>query len=954
MPGPSAARLPLRLAAYLGLALGALGLADVPFAIAAEWPQQHSDVPADKSVLFGTLPNGMRYAITHSATPKGAVSMWLNIEAGSLQESDAQQGLAHFLEHMAFRGSRHVPEAEVWPSLQRLGMAIGADANAGTSQAFTVYQFNFPRNDAATIDAGLLRLRDIASELTLAQSAMDAERGAVLSEERLRDTPAYRASKQMLRLLFPDDIFVARMPIGQTDVLTHAPVALIRDYYEAFYRPERATLIVVGEIDPAAIETKIKTMFADWKPTGPAGHDPVRRAPQPRGPQASLFVEAGAPSALNLNWVLPGQPDSLAREADDIAKLLALQIFQFRLADVTNGAEHPFAQITTEGARSVPGAVIWSVQTEIRPQDWHFALDAAVRIARQMETYGVTADELDRAERGVRATLEAVAANAGTRPARDLAEAIQSQVAMNEVYESPADALATVEGFFKTLTPDKIKAAVGGMMHDHGPLVFVSSPTPVEGGEAAVAAALAAAVKAPLAPPAAEARVTWPYTDFGPAGRVVERKTIADLQTTFVRFANGVRLTVRPSHLRAGEVFANVRIGNGRLDLPADRPTAIWAFDHNALLFGGTKALSFEDIQRALSGRFLKDEQSLIDDGLILWGETRPDDLAAQLQLFAALVSAPGWRAGALDRARTIEVTKARAADSSPSELFERVRPCELYGRDPRWCKPSIAELATTKPDAFRQVLAPILAAAPLEVVIAGDVELDTAINVVARTFGALPPRAAAASSLAEAGPAHFPTPTKMPVEIHHQGRADQGLAAAAWLTTDEFHARDRAALEVLSAVFFARALDRLRASEGLTYSPTVRSFTSNVTPGQGYLYAATELPPAKMPLFFAGVRDIAADLRAHPVAPDELERARKPALEELIASQQTNSYWAGYLRGAQEDPRRLDVIRDMIPALKAVTAADLQAVAQHYLGEGKAWTLEITPAPQAGLAGVH
>jgi zinc protease len=936
------------LAACVGVAFGALVLCELPRAAADDWPQQHSDVPADKTVLFGTLPNGMRYAITHNSTPSGAVSMWLNIEAGSLQESDAQQGLAHFLEHMAFRGSRHVPEAEVWPGLQRLGMAMGADANAGTTQTFTVYQFNFPHNDAATIDAGLLRLRDTASELTLAQAGMDAERGVVLSEERLRDTPGFRSFKQMLRLFFPDDIVSSRMPIGQTDVIAHAPVSLIRDYYNAFYRPDRATLVVVGEIDPAAMEAKIKALFADWKPSGPAGQEPVRPVPRSRAPQASLFVEAGAPSALTLAWVLPSQPDSLAREADDVAKLLALQILQFRLADVTNGTEHPFAQISPQGNHEIPGAMIWAVQTAIRPQDWHFALDAAVRITRQMETYGVTADELDRAERGVRAALEAAAANAATRPTRDLAETIQSQVAMNEVYESPADALAMVEEIYKGLTLDKMKAAIGDMMHDRGPLVFVSSPTPVEGGEAAVTAALAAAVKAPLTPPAAEARVTWPYTDFGPPGQVAERKTIADLQTTFVRFANGVRLAVRPSSLRVGEVVANVRIGNGRLDLPADRATAIWAFDDNALLLGGTKALSFEDMQRALSGRFLKDEQSLTDDGLVLWGQTRPDDLATQLQLFAALVSAPGWRDGALERARTIEVTKTRTADTSPSDLFERVRPCELFGRDPRWCKPSLADLAATKPDALKEVLAPILAAAPLEVIIAGDVKLDAAIDAVARTFGALPTRGTGTSSITKADPVHFPAPSPTPIEIHHQGRADQGLAAAAWLTTDEYHTKDRGALQVLAAIFLARALDRLRINEGVTYSPTVRSFTSDVTPNQGYIYAETELPPAKMPLFFDAVRAIAADLRAHPVAPDELERGRKPALEDLIANQQTNGFWTGYLAGAQDDPRRLEVIRDMVPTLKAVTAADVQAAANRYLGDGKAWMLEITPAPQA------
>jgi zinc protease len=921
---------------------------------ATDWPQQHSDIPGDKAVRFGQLPNGMRYAIMRNATPKGAVSMWLDIGAGSAQESDAQQGLAHFLEHMAFRGSRHVPEAEVWPGLQRLGMSIGADANAGTGQFNTVYQFNFPRNDAATIDAGLMRLRDIASELTLAQTAMDAERGVVLSEERLRDTPEYRGTKQFLQQLFPGDIANKRWPIGQTEVLKNAPVSLIRDFYDAYYRPERATLIVVGEIEPDAIEAKIKTLFGDWKPTGPAGHDPARPAPGQRAPQAQLFVEPGAPSSLTLAFVLPGAADTVAREVDDFAKLLALQIFQFRLAEVTNGPDHLFTEITPRGSRDFPGSALWYIEMQIRPQDWRPALDAAIRVARQMETYGVTADELARAKAGVRAMLQAGVVNADTRPTRDLAQAIDSNVVTNEIVDSPAESLAIAEKAFKILDPDKMRAAIVDLMHGHGPLVFLASPTPVEGGEAALAAALDADMKAQLAPPAAQARVTWPYESFGAPGQVVERKTIDDLQTTLVRFANGVRLMVRPSTLQAGQVIVNLRVGNGRLDLPADRATAAWALDDQGLFLGGTKALSFEDMARALPGRVLSDQEWLSDDGIGLRGTTRPEDLATQLQVFAAFISAPGWRPGALERARTLELTKARAAAASPSDLFERVRACQLFSRDPRWCKPTVAALAEVKPDALKDVLAPILATAPLEVVIAGDVKLDAAIDAVANTFGALPKRGQGTSSLAHGTVVHFPAPGGAPVEIHHEGRADQGLAAVAWHTTDFFHAKEMWTLDVLSAVMSTRLLDRLRISEGVTYSPGVRSFGSDVAPNHGYLYADTELPPAKMPLFFDAIRAIAADLRAHPIAADELERARKPLVDDLIAQQQTNAFWVSNLVGAQDDARRLDLIRVQIPQLKAVTPADLQAAASRYLGEGQEWKLEITPAPQAGLAGSH
>ncbi len=429
---------------------------------------------------------------------------------------------------------------------------------------------------------------------------------------------------------------------------------------------------------------------------------------------------------------------------------------------------------------------------------------------------------------------------------------------------------------------------------------------------------------------------------------MVEKKTIADLDTTFVRFANGVRLTVRPTTFRQGQVLAHVRIGNGRVDLPADRATAAWALDDDALLFGGTKALSVDAIQAALAGKVIKLQSAVMDDGLTLFGQTRPQDLAAQLQLFAALVSAPGWRDGALDRARTIEAAKARAAATSPNAQFARDRTCLLSRGDPRRCAPTLATLAATKVDAFKDVMAPLVASAPLEVIIVGNVKVDAAIEAVARTFGALPKRAEATTSLAKGTTYRFPATGGAPVELHHDGRADQGLAAAAWRTTDLLATRDTEAISVMRSVLSTRLLERLRINEGVTYSPQVGYYGSTGAPGFGYLYAASELPPAKMPMFFAAVRDITADLRAHPIAADELERARKPALEGQIAREQTNEFWASYLAGAQDDPRRLDAIRDLIPALKAVTAADVQAAANRFLAAGKEWTLEITPGAAA------
>src|SRR6185312_2121467 len=233
---------------------------------ASEWPQVRSDLKADPSIRFGALPNGMRYAIMRNTTPPGQVSMRLNFDIGSLMERDDQQGLAHFLEHMAFNGSINVPtRGEMVKDLERLGLAFGADTNAQTGFDSTVYKFDLPKSDDQTVDTSLMLLREIAGNLTLDQGAMDKERGVILSEERLRDTPSYEVTKARFGFTMAGQRPPERFPIGLAPVIQSAKVGLIADIYHKYYRPERATLVVVGDIDPAAMEAKIKARFGDWR-----------------------------------------------------------------------------------------------------------------------------------------------------------------------------------------------------------------------------------------------------------------------------------------------------------------------------------------------------------------------------------------------------------------------------------------------------------------------------------------------------------------------------------------------------------------------------------------------------------------------------------------------------------------------------------------------------------------
>nr|WP_197727461.1 insulinase family protein [Rhizobium ruizarguesonis] len=308
------------------------------------WPQTQSEIKADTDVHFGTLANGMRFAIMRNVTPPGQAAIRFRIGSGSLDENDSQQGLAHVLEHMAFKGSTHVAEGEMIRILQRKGLAFGPDTNAHTSYDETVYALDLPEVDADTISTSLMLMRETASELTLDAGAFDRERGVILSEERLRDMPQYRASLGIMNSLLAGQRATMRAPIGKADIISNAPVDLVRDYYRANYRPDRATLIVVGDIDPAAMEVEIRQRFSDWKAVGPAQTKADLGALVTKGETAEVIVIPGDITSIQIAWTRPydAAPDTLAKRRAGLIEDLGFLVLNRRVSAIASKADAPF------------------------------------------------------------------------------------------------------------------------------------------------------------------------------------------------------------------------------------------------------------------------------------------------------------------------------------------------------------------------------------------------------------------------------------------------------------------------------------------------------------------------------------------------------------------------------------------------------------------------------------
>jgi zinc protease len=937
-------------------ALGALALAGVAIPVSAPvsamqpstWPQQRSDVGASKAVLFGTLPNGLRYAIMRGTVPPGRVSLRLRIDAGSLYESDTQLGLAHFLEHMAFRGSTHVESGEALRMLERLGLAVGADANAFTDFTQTVYKFDLPSADGAKIDTALMLLRETASELTLTDAAFQAERPVVLSEERIGAGANRDRGAAELDLVFHGQRAAARLPIGKADLLRTTGPEPLRQFYRDYYRPERATVIAVGDFDPKDVEARIKAHFADWKNSAPNGADPDYGTPTAKAPAVRILAAAGLSPQLSLAWVRPydDAPRNKARLRRLGAAQLAMNILSRRLYALASSDNSPFASAGAGTANRLRSAQITTMGAIIKPDQWQRALQALIIAERQITApSGVSQADLDTAIASNRASLQTRAASYSTRGSNQLADGLVASVNEDDVFTADPDDLVLFEEIIKTITPEDVAAAAREAFSGAGPLIILSGPTAVA-TEPEVTKALADA----QAMSTSTVQVTskaWPFTDFGTPGKVTERKRVDDLDFTALRFANGTRLNVKQTPLVKDQVLITVRFGNGRQALPKDRAPIDWTIA--AWPAGGLKGLSLAELQQIFAGKVHRESPTPADDAFILSAATRPEDLELEMQLLAAYFTAPAWRPEAFDRSRTVLAGMLPQLDTSPGGVMRRELGLLLHSGDRRFAAPTPADVAATHVEDARALFDPQLASGPLEITIVGDVTVDRASQLVASTFGAMAQRKDAEKRTDHVA---FPHASPDPVTLRHNGRADQGLAFVAWPIPDLYSNPQRArTLDLLAQVISQRLFDQVRVAQGATYSTRANAEASSTHPGYGYLAAYAETPPDKVQSFYDTLDGIIADLKAKEPSADEFARARAPMLEQLSTARRTNAYWASRLSGSQTEPRQLELVRSVEDGIRKITPADVHKVAQEYLEQSRIWRLRILPNPTPAAA---
>ncbi|WP_435992578.1 M16 family metallopeptidase [Brevundimonas sp. LjRoot202] len=916
------------------------------------WAHGASDIPADANVRFGVLANGMQYAILRNATPPGQASLRLRIDAGSLMENEDQLGLAHFMEHMAFNGTTNIPENDLLRILERLGLAFGADTNASTGFDETIYMLELPRTNDETVDTSLRIMREQVSEALMAPDAVDAERNVIVGEERLRNTPGLRSIKAQLALLAPGQRISERLPIGDLNIIRTAPRERFVEFYEAYYRPSRATFVAVGDFDVDVMEAKIRGAFESWEPSAADGPEPDLGTVAPREPATRILVEPGIQSQIQLNWTKAPDLDldTVAERRENLLQTLGIRVLNRRLGEIARSDNPPFTGASGGLSTLWNSLDVAAVSADFNPGGWKPALEVMEQEQRRLVQYGVSDAELQREITAIRASLETAVAAAATRRTPALANGLVSAVNEAEVFSSPQTELDLFNASVEGLTAAQVNATLAPAFSGGGPLALVITPVDIEGGEAAVTAALEASRQVPVSAPAAQAELEWPYTSFGTPGVVSEQREIAELGATVVTFANGVRLTVKPTTFRDEQILVSVRTGIGGLGLPTDRSTP-QSLAPAFFTQGGVGKLTFDELTRVLTGRIYSAGFSVSDDTYQLSGATRPEDLNLELQVLTAYLTDPAMRPAPFEQIKGLFPQILEQQLATPGGAFQVQGSGLLASGDKRESFPTVPEVASWTIEELRSGVTSGLASGPIDVIMVGDLTVEDAVAAVAPTLGALPARGPDPVPAPEATTLRFPAPTPEPVQLTHTGPAEQALAFVAFPTTDQVGDRTEARqVNLLSEVLSLRVLEEIRERQALAYSPGVGANASDVYEGYGYIAVRGETAADKVDAFYAAVDSIVASLHEAPPTEDELNRARLPLIESLRRSQAGNEYWLAQLADVATDPREVEQTLTQISDLEAVTPADIQRLARQYLRPERAWktTVRSTQAAAA------
>lgn len=904
-------------------------------------PQQ--PIPADKDVRTGKLENGMTYYIRHNEKPKGQADFYILHDVGAIQENDSQQGLAHFLEHMAFNGTKNLPGKMLTEYLEKVGVKFGANLNAGTGWDQTTYMMkDVPTSREGIIDSALLILHDWSHFIALEPEEIDSERGVIMEELRTRDGASWRSTMKMLQALGKDTKYEHRNLIGYLDGLKGFQHKELEDFYNQWYRPDYQAVVVVGDLDVDAVENKIKTLMSDIPaPAADAAQKETIIVPDNVEPIISIYTDPEMQgSKIQLFVKRPALPEQMNNlvygEMLDVIQAYMTTMENARLQEISMKPDAPFLGAGMGSGEIGVIPTLNATTFVAMTQDGKLAegFEAMYTEMEKVRRYGYTQGEFERAQNDLMRRAERSYANRNDRRNGEFVQTYLDNYSKNTPMPDAQTEWQLDSMLIKMLNVDAVNAFAQQVIYPQNQVIVVTAPE--KEGVVNPTAEELLAIREKVANAEIEAYednvVKEPLIQEGTVlkGSPV-KKTAQDatLGTTEWTLANGVTVVVKPTTYKADEVRMSA-VAKGGLSVLSDEEFYMGEMMPAINSMSGVGKFSATELKKQLSGKSASVQPSVENYTSAMNGVCSPKDLETMMQLLYLNFTQPRFSQDDYNTLMKMLRSQLDNVKSNPDYLMEEKFIDVAYGNNPRRQMISTEIIDKFSFEALPAIYKKLYPDAnSFTFTIVGNVDLDALKPLVEKYIGSIP-----ASKKAMTFVDDKCAPVKGDVTEEFKAPMQQPKVSVHYMFSGKmpYTLKDKAALTFLTQALNSRYLISIREEKGGTYGVQVSGSTQYI-PNETY----------KMDIRFDTNEEMADELREivmkeiqeiaqNGPKTEDIEKNREFMLKSWGNSLEQNTGWMNYIQAKYGSG--LEYLKDYEQVVKSLTNADVQAMAQKILDD--------------------
>lgn len=930
--------------------LSAVGAAAQTDPRAGVWAHEQSPLEPLAEVRWGKLDNGFRYALLpHQGVPEAA-TLQLLVLAGSLDEAEDERGLAHFMEHMAFRGNPSFPEEEMVQFFQELGIEFGSDVNAVTAFDHTAYTLDFRDASGPLLQRGLELFRNFADGVNFDPAAIEQERGVILSELRGRDNVGAKGQLDAMQTLFEGLTFIERSPGGSYDSVAALTPEQFQSFYERYYRPDLMVLVGAGDFDPTAMVALIESTFGTLdRPTAPV---PVReqgRLVNAGQLAADTFRVSDVGSAqLVLGSVAAGTtlPDSPTSRIAAYYAGFAQELLDERLRRGLLNTPGGSARLEyLVGNRAAVASVITG------PGAWGTHLAALDQMIRATHEYGFRPEEVEPMRKRQLRRVELLVNLVPQRDPNQVAQSLLQSIVNHRVYVGEATELVWRRAWLADLTAADLLASFRELWDLNSLVAHLSGELPDDLKPAELVTKLQQSREISPDEVRLSARKELefelkPWGEPAPAELVRE---LPEIGAQLYRLGNGVRVNIISTPYEPGVVHAVARVGSGLLDMPGNKP-ALKEFGLHTLFASGTTHYLSTDLHKIIDSQFLAFDFGVDDhDAFTFQGTTEREKLPAFLGVVTEFLYKPKFGTY-VHRSEKMKATLSRASSSMGMVEGMRQLTDYLFEGDARFTWGNFVDYVGLSSRDVRRWLEDPLGEGYLEVSIVGDISTAEALDWAQRTVGTLSPREEKKTLRGPLKPVKVSAPPGFK-RIEFVGESHLGLVMGHWPVEGPVTTRDRAALYLLATVLETHIRQQIRNDLGLAYSPTADFEVYDGFAEFGMLVASVDCASETSTEIARMVENIAVELSRQGIDEGEFLGARGILSGQVRRAWRSNPFLLSSIMRAQERPESANEITALHGGLiDEITLGEVEKWAKQVLTRRNTRTSAIVPKQFIGI----